>query len=64
MYLILFQQFYYIMHNNDVELRLPCYEGTMGKVSQISLVIIRNSMTKENKRINGSCLKAVKSRHR
>ena len=54
----------FIMHNNDVELRLPCQEGTMGKDSQLALVKIRKSMTKENRRINGSCLKAVKSRQR
>ena len=50
----------FIMQNNDVELRLPCQEGTMGKASQLALVKIRKSMTKENRRINGSCLKAIK----
>ena len=50
------------MHNNDVELRLPCQEGTMGKASQLALVKIRNSMTKSNRRINGSFLKSIKSR--
>ena len=49
------------MHNNDVELRLPCQEGALGKASQISLVKIRNSMTKESKRINGSFLKEEKA---
>ena len=53
----------FIMHNNiDVELRLPCQEGTMAKASQLALVKIRNSMKKVNRRINGSFLKAVKSR--
>ena len=52
------------MHNNDVELRLPCQEGTMAKASQLALVKVRKSMTKENMRINGSFLKAVKSRQR
>ena len=56
MYLILF-----IMHNNDVELRLPCQEGALGKASQLSLVKIINSMTKESKRIKGSFLKAEKA---
>ena len=51
----------FIMHNNDVELRLPCQEGTMGKASQLSLVKIRKSTTKANRRINGSCLKAEKA---
>ena len=54
----------FIMHNNDVELRLPCQEGTMGKASQHALVKIRKSMTKEKRRINGSCLKEVKRRKR
>ena len=51
----------FIMHNNDVELRLPCQEATMGKASQIALVKITKSMTKANRRINGSFLKVVKS---
>ena len=46
------------MHNNDVELRLQ--EGALGKASQLSLVKIRNSMTKASKRIKGSFLKAEK----
>ena len=50
----------FIMHNNDVELRFPCQEGTMEKASQFALVKIRKYMTKENRRINGSCLKVVK----
>ena len=45
------------MHNNDVELRLPCQEGALGKSSQLSLVKIRKSMTKASKRINRSFLK-------
>ena len=49
------------MHNNDVELRLPCQEGALGKASQLSLVKIRNSMTKASKRIKGSFLKAEKA---
>ena len=48
------------MHNNDVELRLPCQEGTLGKASQLALVKIRKSMTKASKRIKGSFLKAKK----
>ena len=48
------------MHNNDVELRLPCQEGALGKASQLSLVKIRKSMTKESKRIKGSFLKVEK----
>ena len=54
----------FIMHNNDVELRLPCQEGALGKASQLSLVKIRKSMTKANRRINGSCLKELKRRKR
>ena len=54
----------FIMHNNDVELRLPCQEGTMGKSSQLALVKISKSMTKANRGINGSCLKVVKRRQR
>jgi len=49
------------MHNNDVELRLPCQEGALGKASKLSLVKIRKSMTKERKRIKGSFLKAEKA---
>ena len=49
------------MHNNDVELRLPCQEGALGKASQISLVKIRNSMTKASMRIKGSFLKEEKA---
>ena len=56
MYLILF-----IMQNNDVELRIPCQEGTMGKAIQLALVKIRKSMTKASRRIKGSCLKAEKA---
>ena len=48
------------MHNNDVELRLPCQEGALGKASQISLVKIRKSMTKASRRIKGSFLKVEK----
>ena len=48
------------MHNNDVELRLPCQEGAMGEASQLSLVKLRKSMTKENKRIKGSFRKEKK----
>ena len=55
MYLILF-----IMHNNDVELRKPCQEGALGKASQLSLVKIRKSMTKECKGIKGIFLKEEK----
>ena len=51
----------FIMHSNDVELRLPCQEAALGKVSQLSLVKIRNSMTKVSKRIKGSFLKAEKA---
>ena len=47
------------MHNNDVELRLPCQEGALGKASQLALVKIRKSMTKANRRIKGSFLKAA-----
>ena len=54
----------FIMHNNDVELRLSCQKGTLEKASQLALVKIRKSMTKANKRINGSCLKVVKCRQR
>ena len=50
----------FIMHNNDVELRMPCQEGTMGKDSQLALVKIRNSMKKPSRRIKGSFLKAGK----
>ena len=50
----------FIMHNNDVQLRLPCQEGALGKSSQLSLVKIRNSMTKSSKRIKGSFLKSEK----
>ena len=49
------------MHNNDVELRMPCQEGALGKASQLSLVQIRKSMTKESTRIKGSFLKAKKA---
>ena len=49
------------MHNNDVELRLPCREGAMGKACQLSLVKIRKSMTKARKRIKGSFLKEEKA---
>ena len=48
------------MHNNDVKLRLPCQEGTMGKASQLALVKIRKTMTKANRRIKGSCLNVEK----
>ena len=48
------------MQNNDVELRLPCQEGVLGKAIQLSLVKIRKSMTKANRRIKGSFLKATK----
>ena len=48
------------MQNNDVELRLPCQEGVLGKAIQLSLVKIRKSMTKANRRIKGSFLKAEK----
>ena len=51
----------FIMHNNDVELRLPCQEGALGKASQLSLVKIRKSMTKARKRIKGSFLKEEKA---
>ena len=50
----------FIMYNNDVELRLPCQEGALGKDSQLSLVKIRNSMTKASKRIKRSFLKEEK----
>ena len=50
------------MHNNDVELRLPCQEGALGKASQLSLVKIRKCMTKERKRRKGSFLKAEKAK--
>ena len=50
------------MHNNDVELRLPCQEGALGKASQLSLVKIRKSMTKASKRIKGSFLKEEKQK--
>ena len=49
------------MHNNDVELRIPCLEDALGKASQLSLVKIRKSMTKESKRIKGSILKVEKA---
>ena len=48
------------MHNNDVELRLPCQEVALGKSSQLSLVKIRKSMIKESRIIKGSFLKAEK----
>ena len=48
------------MHNNDVELML-CQEGAFGKASHLSLVKIRNSMTKVSKRIKGSFLKVEKA---
>ena len=51
----------FIMHNNDVELRLPCQEGALGKASQLSLVKIRKSMTKTSTRIKGSFLKVEKA---
>ena len=44
------------MQNNDVKLRLPCQEGELGKASQLALVKIRKSMTKENMRIKGRFL--------
>ena len=50
----------FIMHNNDVELRMPCQEGALGKASQIPLVKIRKSMTNASKRIKGSFLKVEK----
>ena len=50
------------MHNKDVELRISCQEVLLGKASQLALVKIRKSMTKENRRINGSCLKAVEKK--
>ena len=43
-----------------MELRLPCQEGALGKVSKLSLVKIRKSMTKARKRIKGSFLKEEK----
>ena len=49
------------MHNNDVELRWPCQEGALGKASQLSLVKIRKSITKANKRIKRSFLKEEKA---
>ena len=49
------------MHNNDVELRLPCQEGALGKASQLSLVKLIKSMKKANKRIKGSFLKEEKA---
>ena len=49
------------MHNNDVELRLPCQEGTLGKASQLALVKIRKAMTKASRRIKGSFLKVEKT---
>ena len=49
----------FIMQNNDVELRFPCQEGTMGIASQLAFVKIRKSMTKANRRIEGICLKAA-----
>ena len=48
------------MQNNDVELRFPCQECALGKASQLALVKIRKSMTKESKRIQGSFLKLEK----
>ena len=48
------------MHNNDVELRLPCQEGAFGKSSQLALVKIRKSMTKASRRIKESFLKEEK----
>ena len=54
----------FIMHNNDVELRLPSQEGALGKASKLALVKIRKSMTKTNRRIKGSCLKVEKRRQR
>ena len=50
----------FIMHNNDVELRIPCQEGALGKASQLPLVKIRKSMTKESKRIKGNFINAEK----
>ena len=52
----------FIMQNNDVELRLPCQEGTLGKDSVLALVKIKNSMTKTNRRIKGSCLHAAEKK--
>ena len=49
-----------MMQKNDVELRLPCQEGALGKSSQLALVKIRKSMTKAKRRIKRSCLKAEK----
>ena len=50
------------MQNNDVELRFPCRECALGKASQLALVKIRKSMTKENRRIKGSFLKEVENK--
>ena len=52
------------MHNNDVELSMPCQEGALGKASQLPLVKIRKSMTKERKRIKGSFLKEDRGKSR
>ena len=51
----------FIMHKNDVELRFPCQEGTLGKSSQLALVKIRKSMTKASNRIKGSFLREEKA---
>ena len=48
------------MHNNDVELRLPCQEGGLGKASQFFVTKIRKSMTKSSKRIKENFLKEDK----
>ena len=52
----------FIMQNNDVEFRLPCQEGALGKASQLALVKIRKSMTKSNRRVKGSFLKAAEKK--
>ena len=39
----------FIMHNNDVELRLPCQEGALGKASKISLDGKMETMQKKEK---------------
>ena len=37
------------MHNNDVELRLPCQEGALGKASKLALDGKMETMQKKEK---------------
>ena len=40
----------FIMHNNDVELRLPCQEGALGKASKLVLNGKMETMQKKEKK--------------